>query len=442
MCDMDLIEVLMKKSLKQINKENAINKYFENQKNFGEYLRDESFVGYILDKAGYQIYDLNQAHKNFREVLKLDQINEIAGVYKTRKDGKIVEDIVSITKKNFWNAFYEPIWDNLNDADKIKALEWMFEDICETYNIKTKLTYIPHCEEDNSIYGCFFSEDNSQLFLNLNYINDLYDIVDTVAHELMHARQAKFAKFYDGKSQKDFYTISQLDENAEFNFNYTDMDIEENVKRALYRTSQDEKAAELQGLKTILKYKKWNEEKFGKNKKIDRNVKKFKDQMLLDIITDKKETDGIFTNEKITLKNQSENLLKLMMLKTYAEDILYQVEDDLEDVKTNIKDLNQQYKLKVINNKQYSKKIDEYNEKLKMLKEERKTYICKIEYIKSTFVYTLDNGKLPDDFEAEKEFSILKIKVGPKNENSLPKWLRDDEIRYSKKIEDFLKIEK
>ncbi|MBR4124291.1 MAG: hypothetical protein IKR12_01830, partial [Clostridia bacterium] len=115
-------------------------KYIKEQKKFGKFLAKEKYAGKVLKQHGYEIFDIHQANEDFRKVMKLDEITEIAGVYVTKekqKNGrnKTIEHIEPITKANFWNAFYLPIWKNLQDNEKIKSLEWFFETENEKRNL-------------------------------------------------------------------------------------------------------------------------------------------------------------------------------------------------------------------------------------------------------------------------------------------------------------------
>ena len=442
--------------------------YLTNQREYGEFLENNTYVGKILKENGYQIFDIRQAQEDFRKVMKLDKINEIAGVYHTTKFKKDMpvktEHIERITKANYWNAFYEPIWENLSDSEKIKSLEWMFEDINEKYNLGIKqidyfipndldtLDMIPEKDLPNTGGAFVNSEDNVEkiLFLNLDFLSEplsFFKMPATLAHELMHARQKKYVSNFNYENPRDFYTLSQT-EFGKISFFELSLQYKLNdaTEFALYRVCQSEKTAELMALKTISKFKKLNEQKFGKNKLIDKSIDASFNVLKNDILfedtakTGKKnhkrfeQTLGIVTNEQVVLHGQSENLLKLIILKNFYDFEKQALVYSQECTKKEIYSLKEDFKNNKIG-------FDEFNKKSSDLKDEydRLTFEIyddeeKLSFIKSTFISTLKNGKLPEDFDEKKEFAVLNLIEEPKKEYSLPKWLHEDEDKKSKHI--------
>lgn len=416
----------------EIERKKRIEDYLKEQTRVGKYFEKNYKAGRILAENGYQIFDLNQANQDFRKVLKLDEITEIAGIYDTIKRGKRVPNIVPITKSNFYNAFYQPIWENLTLQERLKSIEWMFESICQSKNINIKcVSYFPSEISYLNANGYFNNKDFT-LFFNVNDVMkpkySAFDIVSTMAHELMHARQAKYVKDldYDNK-YLDFYTLSQT-ELGHFDISILGLELGLNkidyaTRFALYRVCRSEKTAELEALKTMRKYQKLNEAKFGKNKSVNMSLAQYTKRMLFGskkTYKDKKDgkthfyaTDGLLANERKVLNGQHENLLKIIMLMN-----LYSIEIanlDLTDSKQELE-------------KVYSKQ--ELEELMKNAEEETKLAEEKIALCKAAFLDTLELGKLPEYF-TEKEFEPLQIIDEPKSEWSLPKWLRCEEMKYN-----------
>ena len=262
-------------------------KYIKEQKKFGKFLAKEKYAGKVLKQHGYEIFDIHQANEDFRKVMKLDEITEIAGVYVTKekqKNGrnKTIEHIEPITKANFWNAFYLPIWKNLQDNEKIKSLEWFFETENEKRNLGIKeIGYFP---AQNGFENCagYYDYDKKYLYLDLCLLDPEFPnifgcwkdganfaLMHFLAHELMHARQGKYVKnFKPLEMPTDLYTLSQSHELLN---GYTRAyDFNSSVEHAILRASLPEKAAELQGLKLCKKFLELNEKKFG----VDQNGRK------------------------------------------------------------------------------------------------------------------------------------------------------------------------
>lgn len=441
--------------------------YLEEQRQYGEFLEENTYVGKVLKQNDYQIFDIHQAQEDFRKVMGLDRIKEIAGVYTTTKFKKDMpvksEHIVKITKSNFWNAFYEPIWANLSDSEKIKSLEWMFETINEKYNLGIKnINYFANnnlgfdfvIKRDWEFLKGFYNHNYNILFLNLDFLKDpkaYFTIPCTLANELMHARQYKYIKNFDYKNPRDFYTLSQTDLG---NISFVDLTLSYHLdyatEYALYGVSKSEKVAELMGLKTINKIRKLNLEQFGKNKLVDKSINSsfeiIKNEMLFSD-TEKfgkgkhrrfEVTEGLITNEEIVLKGQSENLLKLIVLKNfyeYEKDALsYRQKFTKEQIDELIKKYNDDFST-------YDEFLNEYGEKRQALYEEfERLENCiredeeKISLIKATFLSTLKNGNLPENFDEKKEFEILNLIEEPNKKYSLPRWLHQDEDKKRKHI--------
>ena len=417
-------------------RQNRIKEYEDEQSATADYLSKALLSGKVLKSSGYQIFDVHQANSDFRKVLKLDSINEIAGVYKTieKNDGPKItnEHIVKIKKQNFYNAFYRPIWENLTLAEKVKSLEWMFETINEQKNLQ--VPGIKYFTDDISVaddMGYFDPEDN-YLFLNLNDLDKKSSYIMlpvTLAHELMHARQEKYAKTINSNKKYDFYTISQTSLNLD-NFDEISLEygLDDATGFALYRTTLSEKTAALQALKTLKKYIELNSKQFGKDKRTNSQFNAYVNETLFEEV-DKKNNNskvhlepifGIVTNEKVILKGQSEFLSKLLFLKTYYESHLSLATKEL----LKLEDLHEKGKICEENYKERQNKLFDDSEYCQN----------KLKIIKRVFKRTLKTGVKPYNFDEEKEFEPLNIKKESESKYSLPKWLHKYEDEFNKKL--------
>ena len=134
------------------------------EEEFGNLILENTVVGKTLEHFGYKIYNLETANKNFRDILELDDIKDIQVVFPLEdENGELVDTFELISKENYWNAFYEPIWCKIKDVEKVRALEWLFEDFKYKYNLDVNLTYIPHakssvksevCDDDKHYTSC------------------------------------------------------------------------------------------------------------------------------------------------------------------------------------------------------------------------------------------------------------------------------------------------
>ena len=147
--------------------------YLAEMKATAQLLKEGTWAGKKLITDDYELLDLEKANDDFRKLMKLDEISEISGVYETKEDGQKVEKIVSITKNNFYNAFYAPIWKNLSPSERIRSLEWMFENINEKYKFGIKnisyLDKMDFVDEYKTLLGSYENDSNT-LYLSLNEI--------------------------------------------------------------------------------------------------------------------------------------------------------------------------------------------------------------------------------------------------------------------------------
>ena len=435
----------------EIEKMNEYNKYLEEIKATAQMIKEKTWTGKMLYDNGYEIFDLNQANEDFKKLMGLDEITEIAGVYEHKVDGKNVQEIVSIKKNNFYNAFYEPIWQNLTDGEKIKSLIWMFEDINEKYRFDIKelsfFTKFENIDEYDSTLGQYDQEENS-LYLNLNDLNESSSpllLIEVLAHELTHARQNQLTQNFDSSKKHTFTELSHTDLG---NFDYMDlgveMHIDEATSYALYRVSQSEKLAEINGLKYVKKYIDLNEKDFGKNEDITKKYETLKHKILFNGTTKYKDglnrehftgTSGILTNEKVILKGQSETLLKLIMLKNFYEYKILEYYNQKADLEKEVFGLRKDFQKDRLTQEEWLDKTEKLETKIQQAAEDMRDARESVTYIKSVFMETIEKGKLPDKFNT-REFDVLNILDEPKSEYSLPEWLREDEIAFNKKLDE------
>ncbi len=436
---------------KEIEHKKKKEEYEKLQAKKGEFLLNGTFAGVILKKNGYEIYDIHQANEDFRKIMKLDETKEIAGVYQTcriYKGKKQVKDhIITIKKTNFYNAFYQPIWKNLTIPEKIKSLEWMFETINEERNLGIKqIRYLPDDLQLIDSNG-YFRYGDDFLFFNIDCLNNTNSYLQAphiLAHELMHARQAKYIKRFNIGTQTDLYTLAQTElDKADYRQLSIDYKLDYATEMALYNTSLSEKTADLQALKTIKKYIDLNNKQFGKCKKITHDFRNHIYGQLFEETTRRKAgnklhfeaVDAILTNEEIVLKGQSEFLFKLLLLKSFYE---YETDAILKSLKTTEKDievLKDKLNKKLITNKEFLESSKPLLIDIERCKKYIKENDEKLELIKKSFDFTLQNAKKPEYFDEKIEFKPLKLIDEPKSKYSLPRWLHELEDKNRKSIE-------
>ena len=403
-----------------------------------------------LAENGYETGNLTQIKANFRKFMQLDRMTEFTGTYNVKVDGKTVKQQVLITKLNFFNAFYEPIWKNLGVNERIKSIEWMYETINEKYQLGLKELSVFKYAVDKSIskysnssatiQGMFYP-DKKEIYLRLNAIEyvDTYPfyIVFILAHELTHAIQFKLGKQMD-MSKK--HTYSELAQTNMGWFSYVDLINDYNISKttayALYKTCQLEKFADLNALKIVKEYIDKNEKCFGVNKKIRDYFEGLKDKILFS-------TDGYYgyslngtvTCEKVVLKGQGETLFKLIMLKNYHSYKLWELNKQHEMLEKQINKIKNEYQTNKISKGEWLKKNEKLQEKITQIKSLISSTEDEIAYAKYAFMETISSWKLPKDFD-ESKFDVLNMLDEPKSEYCLPEWLREDEKLYDKWIKD------
>ena len=398
-------------------------KLFNAQMEYNNYLRKNLYAAKLLYKNGISICDINQANKDFRKLLKLDEITEINGRYKQFEYTKFKEYNVQITKENFYNAFFTSIWHNLTLPERIKILEWMFETINEKYNLNIKhITYIPDYVsgmDTQLILGWYYAKYN-EFFLNINSLKcaTQYSYIVAVAHELMHARQRKYIKHINSQNgNKQFGDYENFlfheSKNGSYYFNNK---IEKKLRLALYRTCQAERDATLQGLKYALKYEELNRKKFG----FDRCSAYLLE--LADIILFS-ERSGIVYKEQVDLKGHSKTLLKLSSIMEISKD---RIEFYAEGEKKYRQQKDEIIKSFIDSSFDFHEQIEEYTEMIAFFTNNRKMNEAKYKLAKSYFTEILETGMLPDNFSEDflKEFGYKNDIKQP----TLPKWLHSNKL--------------
>ena len=267
-----------------------------------------------------------------------------------------------------------------------------------------------------------------------------YILIETLAHELTHARQQQIAVDMDLTQKHTFEELAQTDLG---NFDYfmlgIELSLDEATSFALYRVSQTEKMAEINALKYLKRYIDINKKTFGGNSEITKKFEQLKHQILFSGTKKYKEdgkehfvgTHGILTNEQVVLKGQSENLLKLIMLKNFYTNKILEFNNKKELLNNQINFLQSAFEENIITQEELDKNREKIEEKIKMFNYEISEAKDDIKYIKSVFMDTLENGALPKYFDKH-DFDVLNILDAPKSQFSLPKWLRKDEIKYNK----------
>ena len=427
--------------------------YERNQSDFGEVLLNNTYAGRVLKTNGIQIFDMHQANEDFRKIMKLDSINEIAAVYYSHTvDDEFnwhkKEHIVSITKANYWNAFYLPIWTNLKVNERLRVLEWMFESENESRNLGIKqLSYFPMIEDAdlaNEKINGFFSKELNIIYLNLQDIDNGYacfNYLGTLAHELMHARQFQFAKSYNSNKKADYYTLSQSKLSFyDIDFLKLEYGFDWVVSYALYRTKESEKAADLAALKTIKKFIDINEKQFGIDFNERESFRYRKNELFFNLPEHPKSISSIaeqsyLSTEKIVLKNQSEFLSKLLLLKMFCEEQVDLYDDSINSINDKKDKIKSAYKNGKIDKEEYTKTKKSLEDDLAFYDGKVKSYSEKLAKIKYAFLDTLKEGKISEDFD-KSMFDEIKLDDKPQKEYLLPKWLREDEEKFNKQIED------
>ena len=430
--------------LRQIRKDT----YDKNMAEYFEYIKTRTFVGQVLTENGYDIFDVNQAEHDFRKVMGLDKITEIAGVYYSQNvsaDGSVTtkQNIVSIGKGNFWEAFYSPIWKNLTPAEKIKSLEWMLESINQQYGLNLRpMQYIPDRGDSDSLIG-FYSIAKNKIYLNLNFVLSMesaYEGIVAIGHEATHARQHKNIPYLKDGQKTDVYTLALSQQAFEkFNFNVNGASEEDNY--ALYRISPLEKVAELQGIKYMRKYKRLNEQVFGKNTDVDFEVKLIEQRTLFGIakmrIVDGKEkfgkTFGILANENFVLKGVDKVVIKLLLLQKHTINQRADAKKELSKCFENISTCKKNFAEGKISYQQCAKQYAQYQKQADMLRQKIFDLEFDLSYYIDVAKKTLQTGSLPEKFDTHR-FDCLNIDDSKSAKYSFPKWLRKEEDVYKKYV--------
>src|SRR5574344_1695241 len=157
-----------------MKKEHSVNEKFAKYEEYCNYLsRYANFLekhltsAKMLVKNGYEIFDLNQANQDFRKMMKLDETN----TFDVEFFDKNTSQKLTITRNNFWNGFYKPIWKKLDLQKRMLVCEWLFDSINGQYNLGVKsVSYIPVDVDDRDFLNCdgYMSDSckNKSIFIN------------------------------------------------------------------------------------------------------------------------------------------------------------------------------------------------------------------------------------------------------------------------------------
>ena len=430
--------------LRQIRKD----AYNKNMAEYFEYIKTRTFVGQVLVENGYDIFDVNQAEHDFRKIMGLDKITEIAGVYYSNQidsDGakETKQNIISIGKGNFWQAFYSPIWKNLTPAEKIKSLEWMMESINQQYDLNLKpMQYIPEFGDDSSLIG-FYSIDKNRIYINLNFVLSMesaYEGIVAIGHETTHARQHKNIPYLKDGQKTDVYTLA-LSQQIFNKSNFSVKGASEEDNYALYRISPLEKVAELQGIKYMRKYKRLNEQVFGKNTDVDFEVKLVEQRTLFGIakarIVNGKEKYGkmfgILANENFVLKGVDKAVIKLLLLQKQTINKRTEAKNELSKCFNDISVCKKNFANGKISRQQCVKQCAQYQKQADILRQQIFDLEFDLSYYIDVAKKTLQTGSLPEKFDTHR-FDCLNIDDSKNSKYSFPKWLRKEEDDYKKYV--------
>lgn len=313
------------------------------------------YFGYFFDdlyrifkKEHYAPQTLDDANNYLMQnYYKLDQNNEIAGIYTKKVDGKVKSFIARINKNNFYRAYYMPIWINLSQKERAQIVKWHFDHKKDMLNCpKLKLRFIehPYFVSSNQSLGMFMAYENC-LYVNNDLLQDSspFDLVTTIEHEFQHVNQENSATFIkkSKKSKNNLYEEIILAGFCTQNYPTT-VALTNHEENALYLGYIMEQKAEIRSLKEYEKINRANQQFFGVCKKQEQDTKKhilnfkFRNGILtakqLEKISDlsKKEISDYVIGQKII--KQSDYFSKLYLLwrlKTNQRAALYKEVDKI-----------------------------------------------------------------------------------------------------------------
>lgn len=149
----------------------------------------------FLDE-GFIPEDYLEADAFIKSLFKVGEVDSFDVSVKIRDttDNKLKPQILKITKSNFYQGFYAPIWNNLNLSEKLNVALWTFNFCKKRLGIVNKsILFFPY-DEDGWKDGGYSAFNDSKIFINIKSVLDSGNalwISNIIAHELTHAKQDK-----------------------------------------------------------------------------------------------------------------------------------------------------------------------------------------------------------------------------------------------------------
>ena len=237
---------------------------------------DKNYLDFV-DKSNINEY-LN------KDVLQIDKHSDMLAVY---KDGKGVEHSLAINKNNFYNGYADKIWQNLNVQERAQIAKWHFDYLYNRYNFKrvdfmfyitTKSTGIYHFAVNGThkpVYN-YSNPKKNKAIIEINpeilFRKNQYDLAQIIEHEMQHMKQDYYSKSLyrlgaDRINVKDVYELNRVSLGNLMKLFLDDSDKSKDIEFLLYKTSLNEKAADLTGLKNTNKIYKANQKMKLNNRK-------------------------------------------------------------------------------------------------------------------------------------------------------------------------------
>ncbi len=257
------------------------------KKEYKDYLKDPDKVedliydGQIIEYFGLFFDDLYEIFKNAhyspktlddannflkQNYYNLDSVSEITGVYSKIVDGKEKLFSVKINRNNFYNAYYMPIWKNLNLKERAQVLKWHFDNKKNLFGIKNlQLRFVEdelslNCGENCGEYDGTYVYINNYLLFNSNP----FELITTIEHEFQHVNQDYTYKYFY-KEKKDVNNLYEklILEDKDAQMYATSFKISPKEREALYLGYIMEQKAEKKAFKEYEKINRANQEFFG-----------------------------------------------------------------------------------------------------------------------------------------------------------------------------------
>lgn len=279
--------------------------YF-NEENF----KDKPYPRTLENANDYLLYN----------VFKVDTTENIV-VFSLNKNGGLEEKSSEYNRKNFHKVFNYNIWKNLQDAGRITALYWLYEEICEDLQIfKPKFIFL---QPQNKNYAGYYRPNTHSLhiILNMDEYETAYTYIDTIAHELKHAEffskeptryldKLNYNYYFDAPQEKDY---NLEDDKEKFEYNYD---------LACYYQQPNEVESYNYGLKTAKEIFRQNNYKI-KNGKLTNELKDSASLQDLNYFRnsnmDRRELNKVF--EFVFQDNFKEHMDKHFLLNEFLSDV-------------------------------------------------------------------------------------------------------------------------